>query len=258
MTEQAGSAAADAAANAVYGGLTRLTYYLPGAYARQGAAGTWLHFTTIPIPYLNTVGVDRDWDPGEVDAFAKELSATGIPWSIQVRGEADPRLAELGARYGRTTVFTLPLLRWDAASPAPAALPAGAAVREVSGAEAGLFAAAFAAGYEIPREMADLVSRPALLDASSVSGFVVDLRGEAVATGLNLMVGDYVGLYMGSVSPQHRRKGYYRALVTARLAHAVASGARYAVVQNTPASRPLYESLGFRFAETWTYLSPAE
>jgi predicted acetyltransferase len=76
-----------------------------------------------------------------------------------------------------------------------------------------------------------------------------------VATGFNIAAGDHVGMFNGSVPPQHRGNGFYRALVTARLRHAVASGARYAFAQNTPMSRPLYESLGFRLAETWTYLT---
>jgi GNAT superfamily N-acetyltransferase len=238
---------------------SRLTKYVPGAYARHGDAGTRLHFTTIHMPELNTVSVDREWDPVEVEAFASELSATGIPWSIQARGEAGPRLVELGARHGRTVTRTLPLLCWDGGPPPepPAPIPPGAAVREVSGAEAGVFATALTAGFGMPREFADIMSVPALFDAPDVAGFVFDLGGEAVATGLNVMIGDYVALFSGSVRPAHRRKGYYRALVMARLAHAITRGARYAVVQNTPMSRPLYEALGFRLAETWTYLKPA-
>jgi GNAT superfamily N-acetyltransferase len=258
MTQLIGDVVADAAASAVHGMHTRMSTFLPGGYTRQGAAGTLLHCTTIPMPQRNAVGVDREWDPGEVDAFAKELSAARLPWSIQVRGEADPGLVELGARHGLTTVSTLPLLYWDAAPlPAPPALPAGATIRAVPGAAAGVFAAGLIAGFEMPSELAAVLSAPSLLDAPGVTAFVLDLHGEAVATGLNIMVGDHVGLLSGSVAPQHRRHGFYRTLVTARLTHAVDSGARHAFVQTLPTSRPLYESLGFRLAETWTYLMSA-
>jgi hypothetical protein len=110
----------------------------------------------------------------------------------------------------------------------------------------------------MPIEVAAVIAAPALLDAPGVTAFVLELHGEAVATGLNVIVGDYIGLFSGSVPPKHRLNGYYRALVTARLTHAIASGARHAVVQNAPGSRPLDESLGFRLAENWTYLTPAE
>jgi predicted acetyltransferase len=86
---------------------------------------------------------------------------------------------------------------------------------------------------------------------------VLELRGEAVATGINVLAVRYAGMFGGSVLPGHRGNGYYRALVTARLADAVARGARHAVAMNSPMSRPLFESLGFRLAETRIVLSPA-
>ncbi|MGH3297501.1 MAG: GNAT family N-acetyltransferase [Trebonia sp.] len=206
---------------------------------------------------LNVVWAGREPDLGEVDTFAEELSATGVPWSIQPRGDADPALLDLAARYGRTSSSTLPLLVWEVGSlpSLPTSVSHRATVREVPGAEHEVYAAALASGFDMPKEVADVFARPALLDAPDMTAFVLDLNGEAVATGFNILVGDQVGMYNGSVVPQHRRNGYYRALVTARLRHAVASGARYAFTQNSPMSRPLYESLGFRLAETWTSLT---
>lgn len=137
----------------------------------------------------------------------------------------------------------------------PTSVPHGATVREVAGASTRCTLPPLASGFDMPKEMADVFARPALLDAPDMTAFVLDLNGEAVATGFNILAGEQVGMYSGSVPPQHRRNGYYRALVTARLRYAVASGARYAFTQNSPMSRPLYESLGFRLAETWTYLT---
>jgi GNAT superfamily N-acetyltransferase len=259
MNEMVSSAAANAAVDAYHAAVARLTEFMPGAYARQGAGGTWLILTTIPDPELNVVSVGRERDLREVEAFAEEMSATGMPWCVQVRGEADPELKRLAARYGKTAVSTHPLLLWDAGSlPAlPAAKPDGTTVRKVPGAESGMFAAALAAGFGLPEAIASLLALPAVLDAPGVTAFMLDLHGEVVATGLNVMVGDYVGMYSGSVPPRYRGNGYYRALVTARLADAVARGARYAVSRNSPMSRPLFEAVGFRLAETWTYLTPA-
>ena len=50
MTGPAGSDAADAAVNAYYETRARVTEYIPGAYAREGAARTWLMVTTTPRP----------------------------------------------------------------------------------------------------------------------------------------------------------------------------------------------------------------
>jgi predicted acetyltransferase len=97
-----------------------------------------------------------------------------------------------------------------------------------------------------------------MLDDPAISAFVLEVDGTAVTTGENIVAGDIVGLYNGAARPQHRRNGYFRALVSARLRHAVADGARFAVTQNTPMSRPLYESLGFRVVETWTSLTRSD
>jgi GNAT superfamily N-acetyltransferase len=257
MTQLIDPAATDAAVNAFYATISRLIELSPGMYMRKGAAGTRLGFTGLPIATLNVVCAGPEPDLGEVDAFAKELSTTGVPWSIQLRRDADPVLLDLAARYGRTSSSTLPLLVWDVGllPSLPTSVSHCATVREIPGSEHEFYAAALASGFDMPKEVADVFAGPALLDAPDMTAFVLDLNGEAVATGFNVLAGDQVGMYNGSVPPQHRRNGYYRALVTARLRHAVASGARYAFTQNSPMSRPLYESLGFRLAETWTYLT---
>jgi GNAT superfamily N-acetyltransferase len=249
--------ALDAAVNAFYATISRLTELSPGMFMRQSAAGTRLVYTGLPIPSMNVVAVGSHPDLSEVDAFAKELAAMGVPWTIVLREEPDPALLDLAARHGRTSSSQHPLLVWntDLLPTLPTATPPGATVREVAGKDGKIYAEALAEGFEMPTDIADTFARPALLDAPDTTAFVLEVNGEAVATGYNMITGDQVGLYNGSVPPQHRGNGYYRALVAARLRHAVAAGARHAFTQNTPMSRPLYESFGFRLAENWTYLT---
>jgi GNAT superfamily N-acetyltransferase len=256
MTKSLSAFAADAATRALFEAAARLAAVRPGAYLRTGDRGTRLIVSNIPVPTMNSVSVDREFDLGEVGSFAAELSAIGLPWSIQVRGTAGPALKRLAERYGATTVHEVPLQIWDAESlPAlPADRPEDTTVRKVSGGEAGAFNTALAAGYGVPEEVTARACPPAAFDAPGMTGYVLEHHGEVVATGFNITVDNQVGLYNGSVPPKHRGNGYYRALVVARLRDAVASGAVTAFAQNTPMSRPLYESLGFRLAETWTYL----
>ncbi|MEU0472043.1 GNAT family N-acetyltransferase [Streptomyces olivaceus] len=257
MTQSIDSVATEAAVGAFYETMSRLVDIPPGMRRRQGAGGTKLFLTGLPMPSLNMVCVGAEPDLDEVGAFAEELAGEGVPWSIQLRGGASPALIELATRHGRTSSSSLPLLVWDASlrSPLTASVPPGAAVREVAGSEHEVFAAALADGFGTPRDTADALALPALLDAPGMTAFVLELDGEFVATGFNILSGDQVGMFNGSVPPRHRGNGYYRALVTARLRHAVGSGARHAFTQTSSMSRPLYASLGFRLAETWTYLS---
>jgi hypothetical protein len=150
-------AAADAAVNAFFHAISRLVELSPGMHERQSARGTRMVFTGLPMPSLNAVCVGTEPHLDEVDAFAKELSATDVPWSIQLRGDADPVLLDLAARYGLTSASKHPLLVWDAdlLPSLPTSVPHGATVREVSGNEQEAFASALVSGFDMPKDVAD-------------------------------------------------------------------------------------------------------
>lgn len=60
------------------------------------------------------------------------------------------------------------------------------------------------------------------------------------------------GLYGGGTLKDHRGHGYYRAVTAARAHDALASGARYLMVDALPTSLPILKRLGFvQLAETW-------
>src|SRR5262245_39170736 len=142
MAQLIDPAAADAAVNAFYAGISRLIELSPGMYMRQGAGGTRVGFTGLPMSTLNLVCVGSEPDLDEVDAFARELSTKDVPWSIQLRGDAGPALLELAGRHGRTSTSTLPMLVWDAEllPSLPTSVPDGALVRELSGRDHEVFA----------------------------------------------------------------------------------------------------------------------
>jgi hypothetical protein len=71
----------DATVNAFYGTIQRFMELCPGMRMRTGGAGTRLMYTGLPVSTLNTVAVTRDPDLSEVDEFAAEISAMGVPWS---------------------------------------------------------------------------------------------------------------------------------------------------------------------------------
>jgi GNAT superfamily N-acetyltransferase len=63
----------------------------------------------------------------------------------------------------------------------------------------------------------------------------------------------FAGLWGGSILPQFRGHGVYRALLSARIQHARRSDSvRYLRVDALPTSRPILEKYGFkRYASTW-------
>lgn len=234
----------------------RLVGVIPGAYMRQGASGTLLLVSAIPIPTLNGLSFEAEPDFVEAAELAGELAGGQLPWSVQVRGEPSAEVAAFAARYGLANTIRLPLLALeeDITLPAPQ-LPEGAVVRTLSGSDRRGYAGALVQGFGMPAEVAAVMAAPAMLDGPGMAGYVVERDGATVATGFNVLMGDRVGLFNGSVPPQHRGNGYYRALVLTRLHDARQAGVKLAFTQNSPMSRPIYESLGFRHVETWTYLT---
>ena len=92
--------------------------------------------------------------------------------------------------------------------------------------------------------------------------FLAYVDGAAAATGrLDAPNGRLIaGLFDGSVVPQHRGKGLYRALVCDRVAEAARRGARYLYVVAWESSRPILERLGFQPLTTrhvWTLKAPS-
>ena len=77
---------------------------------------------------------------------------------------------------------------------------------------------------------------------------VAESAGKVVATArLNLEPGSEFGsLWSGSVLPEWRGRGLYRALVACRARRAAAQGYRYLQVDATESSRPILERLGFQ------------
>jgi GNAT superfamily N-acetyltransferase len=56
----------------------------------------------------------------------------------------------------------------------------------------------------------------------------------------------FASLWGGSTLPQHRKRGFYTALLAVRLQEAVQRGARFLTIDASPMSRPIAQRFGFR------------
>ncbi len=92
-----------------------------------------------------------------------------------------------------------------------------------------------------PDYFQSLLSEP---DYALLSGYVDD---EPVASGLLQIPSDtsFGLLFAGSVLPEYRRQGFYRALVAARAKIAREQGCQYLTTEAYDSSRPVLEKLGF-------------
>jgi GNAT superfamily N-acetyltransferase len=166
-------------------------------------------------------------------------------------------LAMLGDRRYRpvelSTVLFLPL-----SERVPAALPgnAGLKTRIVGEGERDLWARTSADGWREFPEVAPLVAGLARVIAATegTTPFLVELDGQAVATGA-LAIRDGVALFAGaSTVPEFRRRGAQQALLESRFSYAAQQGCDLAMIVTAPgsASQRNAERAGFRVAYTRT------
>ncbi|GII56833.1 hypothetical protein Pth03_52220 [Planotetraspora thailandica] len=225
----------------------------PEARGVRGRHGTRLIVSGLPLPHLNGVFTDtREPDADEVAEFARTLAESSVPWCIQVRGEPTPELTEVAAHFGLNGRMQLPLMATTATDVEPASGPYS--VRRIDAKDHEAYGVALAAGFEAPIEIMSRLAQPEILDMPGAAGYLVEVDGEPVATGFGLRVGDYLGIYNIATPPAHRRRGYGRAATEAVMRDGFADGVRVAFLQASTDGLPLYELLGFRTVETWTYL----
>lgn len=225
----------------------------------RGRNGTLLLISGVRLATFNGVfSGGREADSTEIDRLAGILAAEGLPWSIQVRGEPTGEVLDVAGRYGRHQRFVEPLMgcRREEARFRGAARGSGTlAVRVVRSDQQKVYAELLGAGFEAPADpFHDLMSGP-LLDAPWGTAYLGDVDGVPVGAGYGIRIGDEIGVFNIAVVPEFRGRGYGRLITERVLADGFAAGARSAYLQPSEAGLPLYESMGFRTLENWTYLA---
>jgi ribosomal protein S18 acetylase RimI-like enzyme len=238
-----------------------LTNAVPGAYEQIGRGGVSLLYSGVPVPTVNGILTEtKNPDPAEIAALAAQLPGLKIPYSIQLRGvldtdtEAGAVIGKIAAKYSLTLRYVEPLMirRRRVKSQAPEA--AARSVRVARAEDHARYAATMAAAFEAPLEIMTMLSAPEILSAPGAVGYVAESGGEIVAVGFGLTTGDAVGIYNIATLREHRGRGYGRAITERAAADGMAAGARFVYLQSSEAGFDLYESMGFRVAERWTYL----
>jgi GNAT superfamily N-acetyltransferase len=138
----------------------------------------------------------------------------------------------------------------------PDARNGGMRTRIAGEADRDLWAKTSADGWREFTEVVSMLSGLARVIASTegTSPFLVELDGQAIATGA-LAIRDGVALFAGaSTVPEYRRLGAQQALLECRFAHAMEQGCDLAMIVTAPgsASQRNAERQGFRVAYTRT------
>ena len=250
---------ADRAAKALIAAFRQLMDSLPGMHLKQIGPGVISLMSGLPIATLNGVFTDAVRpDVTDIDRAAAGLAGLPLPWSIQFRGEPEPAAERVAARYGLTARETLPLMvyRPESGQQAPPAREsAAAAVRAAGQQDRADYTAALAAGMEAPPEIMTPFGSPEAFALPGGVPYLAREDGQIVSVGFGMFAGPITGIFNIATRPANRGRGYGRAVTSRIVADGIARGADLAYLQSSPDGYPLYESMGFRTVEMWTYLS---
>lgn len=229
----------------------------PGSRIYTGKDGSVLLVTGEPVAAFNILIVERDrWDADEIERLAGLIAAAGLPWSLVVRDEPVRDLLAIANRYGLSHRRTEPLmlcLRADARLRGPRA--EGPVIRTIRSAERQVHGDLYTASFGTPADIYFQLMREPVFDAEWATTYVAELDGVPVATCYSVRTGDSVGIFTVGVPPEFRGRGYGRLMTERAMTDAFESGATAAYLQSSEVALKLYESMGFRTVETWTYLS---
>jgi ribosomal protein S18 acetylase RimI-like enzyme len=217
-----------------------------GRRAGRGTAGAVI--TRTPAAALNVAyDMSREPDLTALDEMAAVVARHQMPWSIVVRGEAADAVAGLAAQHGLAARSPLPVMAC-AATGAVLDRAEDSAIRVAGSGHSHLYTRVLNAGFG-----ADFggLMQGGVLDAPGFTGYLANVRGRAVGTGLGVLSGELIGVFNIGVLATERGRGLGRALTARALADGFAAGATAAYLHPSPDGWKMYESMGFQVVDTW-------
>lgn len=210
-------------------------------------------FDGVGSPITQTFGLGTMTEATETQLTQLEafFAARGSSTSHEVATTADMALlAQLTARGYRPIEWSVVL--WQPLPMSGIGVNSAMSVRRISATEVSRWADTSARGWAATPELADFVRSFGVVsaDAQDTHAFLVEDRGDAIATG-TLHLHEGVALLAGaSTVPAHRGQGAQRLLLAARLEFAMAHGATVAMMVAAPgsASQRNAQRAGFQIA----------
>ncbi len=240
------SAALEQASSLLVAAREWLGEHVPGGWCRR------LGDQVASVTGLSAATMNGVWsahpDSERFPRLLSDVADTGLPYCAQfVSGSAGGRSAAAAA--GLIHDEDMPLM-YTVARPEAVAVP-GLRVRRLGLGELAVHAEVAAAGFGASPSLFTPLTELGALEGSPLRFYVAEVDGEAVTTGLGLMLLDHVGVFNIATPPIHRRKGYGTAVTAHIVEDALADGAAGAWLQSSPDGHAVYQRLGFADVGTW-------
>lgn len=211
----------------------------------------------VPFPGLNGIWAEGAEEPAtvhELERAISEVEGLGVPCWIEVRAGRTPAIERVARRLGFTHQESIPGMVVRPAELAVVRSPELEVTRVRDAAGLAAAATAAAAGFEVPREHLAALFTPRVAETPGLSIYVGHAQGRPVSTATSWIGDGSVGIFNVATPPEHRGRGYGRALTEKAVEEGFSSGADLAWLQASPLGEPVYRAMGFRQVETYLLL----
>jgi len=238
-------------------GMGLLSSGVPGGYQERGH-GVVLNVIGLDSPSTNTLHVlEPSASRRDAERMVRRVQEAGLPFVFRVRPNAPEWVDHLAAASGLTQRLEFPIMRATPGTPLPHVDVQ--TIVEVDPGDAGLVRRvrdAFTWGNGVPPGVFDPLVAPAMFDRPEVAVYAALDESAVTSVGIRLQVPGAVGVFGVATPPEHRRRGLGAGITARILLDGSAAGARSAFLGATPMGYRIYERLGFRTVETWTFHVP--
>jgi GNAT superfamily N-acetyltransferase len=243
---------ADAAIRALADMVAALSVTCPGGWAERRPGVSAAASGSNATPLNRVIGEATDADLDDIAALVARLEDDRLPHMVESRPGADV-LEQWCRDRGMTAFARVPLMTCsirDFKAPSP---DGTTHMRALDAAQMPEHVEVASLGYGMPREVLAGLDASTLFDQPFGAGLIAAVDGMPAATGVSVVAGDWVGVFIIATVDAYRRRGIGAALTAKLVTDAVArNGVTGALLQSSDMGKPVYESLGFATVEHWT------
>jgi len=213
----------------------------------------------LPVPLFNPAFVTHPpADPeATVTRVVDHYASLSAPFVLDFREEVAVGLAEACADAGLVEHWRPALMVLDPIPPVFAQKPSDLAVSRVTADNLDDYSAVLAAGFGMPREVADLISGPSLLGVAALTNLIGTVRGDPAGSAAVFLSDGLAGIYNIATIPQARGNGVGTAMTWAAVHAGYEAGATCAILQASEQGEPVYTRMGFATPTRYRQFQPA-
>jgi GNAT superfamily N-acetyltransferase len=244
---------ADEAALALGDMLAALGTTLPRGWGERRGGASAAATGTMSTPLNRVIGEALDADIDDVAALRQRLVDDGLPHMVESRPGATALENWCRSNGMTTTGPGVPLMTCSTTDLNPPSSDRAIRWRSLTAAEMPDHVDVATVGYGMDPEVLEAFKASTLFDEKFGAGLIAELDGMPACTGVSIVAGAWVGVFIVATIDTFRRRGLGAALTAKLVTDAVErNGVSRALLQSSEMGKPVYESLGFVTVEDWT------